>query len=87
MAVASEVVGLTLVAIASRREGLLPSIRYLPVVAAGAAAMGVAILAVPGPTLVEATVGSVAYLAVVLALPGTVREVVFDDLVPALRGR
>ena len=87
VAVASEVVGLTLVAIASRREGLLPSIRYLPVVAAGAAAMGVAILAVPGPTLVEATVGSVAYLAVVLALPGTVREVVFDDLVPALRGR
>ena len=56
-------------------------------IAAGAAAMGAAILVVPGPALVEAAVGSVAYLAVLLALPGTVREVVFNDLVPALRGR
>lgn len=87
VAVASEVLGLALVAAASRREGLLPSLRYLPVVAVAAGAMVAAILLVPGPTLVQAIGGSVTYLAVLLALPGTAREVVFNDLVPALRSR
>ena len=79
--------GLTLVALASRREGLLPSVRYLPVVAAAAAAMVATILLLPGPALVQAVTGSAAYLVVLLALPGTAREIVLGDLVPALRGR
>jgi O-antigen/teichoic acid export membrane protein len=87
VAVATEALGLILVSFAARREELLPSVRYLPVVAAAAAAMGAAILLVPGPALVEAAAGSIAYLAVLLALPGTARELVFNDLAPALRRR
>jgi O-antigen/teichoic acid export membrane protein len=87
VAVASEVLGLALVAAAARQDGLLPSLRYLPVVAAAAGAMGAAILLVPGPALVEAVVGTSAYLCVLLALPGTARELVFGELVPALRSR
>ena len=87
MAVGSEVLGLALVAIAAKRQGLLPSPRYLPVIAAAAAAMGLVVVLVPGPAIVPAVLGTLTYFAVLLTLPGTAREVFFNDLVPALRSR
>jgi O-antigen/teichoic acid export membrane protein len=87
VAVGSEVLGLALVALAARRQDLLPSPRYLPVIAAAAGAMGLAVVLVPGPAIVPAVLGTLAYFAVLLALPGTARDVFFNDLVPALRGR
>lgn len=87
VAVGSEALGLALVGIAASRQGLLPSPRYLPVIAAAAAAMSLVVVLVPGPAIVPAVLGTLAYLAVLLALPGTAREVVFNDLVPALRSR
>lgn len=83
--VVSEVIAVAVAAVAVRQEGLLPTLGYVPVIAASAGAMGLAILAVPGPSLVKAVAGSIAYFAALLALPGTAREVFFGDLVPAVR--
>jgi O-antigen/teichoic acid export membrane protein len=73
------------IALSVRREGLLPSLRYAPQVLAGAGAMAVAILVVPGPWGVAAVIAFAAYAVALLALPGTARTVVFDSLLPALR--
>jgi O-antigen/teichoic acid export membrane protein len=75
------------VALVVRRESRLPDLRYAPVVGAATAAMVAAILFLPGPVAVVGAVSSALYLAVLLLLPGTARDFVRLDLVPALRGR
>jgi O-antigen/teichoic acid export membrane protein len=70
---------------AVRRERLLPGLRYLPVVATAAAAMGLVGWFVDVPALIAGALAGAAYLAVLLALPGTARSFVFGDLLPALR--
>jgi hypothetical protein len=42
-------------------------------------------LTVPGPALVPMIASALAYAVVLLALPGTARQVVFGSLVPAAR--
>jgi O-antigen/teichoic acid export membrane protein len=71
------------IALAARRENRLPDLGYAPVVGAGAAAMTAIVLFLPGPAALVAVVAGVAYLAVLLLLPGTAREVVVADLLPA----
>lgn len=73
--------------LAVRREGLLPRMTYLPVVAAAAAAMGLVGWVVDAPALIAGLLAGAAYVGVLLALPGTARTFVFRDLLPALRRR
>lgn len=82
--VVSELFALALATVVVRRQGLLPGVRYLPVVAVAAAAMAGTIALLPGPALIAAAVGSIVYLALLLAAPGAAREIVFADLLPAL---
>ncbi len=85
ISVASEALALVPVSLAVRRLGLLPRVGYLPTVFAAAAAMALVGVAVPGGAFVAASAGFAAYMAVVLTLPGTVRDVFFGRLVPAAR--
>jgi O-antigen/teichoic acid export membrane protein len=85
IAVASEAaVGIPL-ALTARQEGLMPTLRYIPQVLVASAAMVVAILVLPGPWALVAGIAAAAYSAVLLLLPGTARQVVMGDLLPALR--
>jgi O-antigen/teichoic acid export membrane protein len=83
--VVSEAAILVPMIFAVRREGLLPRIGYLPVIAAAAAAMGLVGWFVDAPALVAGFLAGATYVAVLLALPGTARSFVFGDLLPALR--
>ena len=83
IAVASEIAVAVPIALLVRAQGMLPSLRYAVVIGAAALAMVAAIVLLPGPALLRAAVSSVIYVAVVLALPGTAREVVVGELVPA----
>lgn len=73
------------ISLAVRRSGLLPGLSYLPVIAAGAAAMLLVASTVPGPPLAAGAAAALTYAGVLLALPGTARAFVFGDLLPALR--
>lgn len=87
VAVLSEAAVLVPIALAVRREGLLPDLGYAPPVAVAGAVMVLAALLVPGPAVVAAVVASVAYAAILLLAPGTINEVA-RSLVPELgRGR
>ncbi len=87
VSVLSEAAVLVPIALAVRREGLLPDLGYAPPVAVAGAVMVLAALLVPGPAVIAATVASVAYAAILLVAPGTVNEVV-RSLVPEIgRGR
>jgi O-antigen/teichoic acid export membrane protein len=69
------------------REGRLPDLRYAWTIAVATAAMVLAVVLFPGPALLIGALASSLYLAVLLVLPGTARDVVRLELVPALRGR
>jgi O-antigen/teichoic acid export membrane protein len=87
VSVLSEAAVLVPIALAVRREGLLPDLGYGPPVAGAGAVMVLAALLVPGPAVIAAAVASAAYSAILLVAPGTVNEVA-RSLVPALgRGR
>jgi O-antigen/teichoic acid export membrane protein len=83
--VASEAFVTIPIALAARREKPLPNLGYAPVVGGAAAAMTAIVLLLPGPAAVVAAVAGVAYLALLLLLPGTAREVLVGDLLPAAR--
>jgi O-antigen/teichoic acid export membrane protein len=87
ISVVSEIVALLPVAHAVRRQGMLPTFRYLPAIAIAAGAMTAVALLLPGPALVAGAAALLAYAVVLLALPGTARSFVFEDLVPAIRRR
>jgi O-antigen/teichoic acid export membrane protein len=73
------------ICLALRGEGRLPTLRYLPTVLAATAAMTVAVVLLRDHALAGTLVGSVAYTATLLVLPGTTRDVVLRELVPATR--
>jgi O-antigen/teichoic acid export membrane protein/glycosyltransferase involved in cell wall biosynthesis len=74
-AVASEVVSITAaVIILRRRQRLVPSLRYGGAIAIAAAAMAAVALLLPVPWAIAAGAAGVVYAAVLLVLPGTVRE-------------
>jgi O-antigen/teichoic acid export membrane protein len=83
--VVSEACVLVPLALAIRRDGLLPGLRYVPAIALAAGAMLVTALLLPGPALVAGGAAAAAYVLVLLMLPGTAREFLFGDLLPALR--
>jgi O-antigen/teichoic acid export membrane protein len=85
--VASEALVMLPIAWAVRNEGRLPNLRYTAVIGLAGAAMAGTILLLPGPEVLVAVVASVVYAAVLLVLPGTTRDFVRADLIPALRGR
>jgi O-antigen/teichoic acid export membrane protein len=80
-----EVAVLGPLAVAVQRLGLLPRVGYSAFIAVAAGALVAVALVVPGPALLAATLGSFAYLGVLLLLPGTVRDVVLRNLLPAGR--
>jgi O-antigen/teichoic acid export membrane protein len=83
--IASEAcVVIALAAIAWRRLGFVPSLRYLWPVGLGTAAMIVTYLLIPLPALVAIVVASLVYGLVLAMLPGAVRDVV-DAFVPGWR--
>lgn len=71
------------IAFAARREERLPDLGYVPVIAAAGAAMTAVVVLLPGPAALGLLVSGGIYLAVLLFLPGTAREVLVDDLLPA----
>ena len=83
IAVASEVAVAVPIALIVRAQGLLPNALYVVIIAAAALAMVAVILLLPAPAAVRAAVSAAAYIVVILALPGTAREVVIGELVPA----
>jgi O-antigen/teichoic acid export membrane protein len=85
--VASEALVTIPIAIGVWREGRLPNLRYAAAVAFAGAAMAATILLLPGPVPAVALVASAVYAALLLVLPGTARDLVLGDLLPALRGR
>jgi O-antigen/teichoic acid export membrane protein len=70
---------------AVRRRGLLPDPSYVVVVAGAAVAMAVVGLTVPGPAALAMAAASAVYAFVLLSLPGTARDIVRAQLVPAIR--
>jgi O-antigen/teichoic acid export membrane protein len=64
-------------AIVWRRLAFVPSLRYLWVIGSASAAMVAFSWLLPLPALVAVGLGTVAYAGVVVALPGTARDVVF----------
>ena len=77
--VASEVASLVLLSyVARRRMGFSPSLRGLPTVALGAAAMTAVILVAPGPVVVVAIAAGLGYAAVVAFVPGRVRDIIAE---------
>lgn len=85
--VVSEVIALIPVVIAVRRERLLPGVGYLPAIGVASMVMAAVALGLPGPALVAGAAATIAYLAVLLAFPGTARSFVFGDLLSRLRTR
>lgn len=87
ISVVSEIVAVLPVLYAVRRQGMLPTFRYLPAIAIAVGAMAAVALLLPGPALVAGAAALLAYAVVLLALPGTARSFVFEDLVPAIKRR
>jgi O-antigen/teichoic acid export membrane protein len=91
IAVASEAAVAVPIALIVRAHGLLPNARYVAMIAAAALAMVAVILLLPAAAPIRAAVSTAVYVTVILALPGTARDVVIGELVPAtarvLRGR
>jgi O-antigen/teichoic acid export membrane protein len=72
-------------ALLRRRHGIFPSVRYGIVVAPAGAAMALVLALLAGPILVRAGVATAVYAALLLVLPGTVRMIATDNLLPSLR--
>jgi O-antigen/teichoic acid export membrane protein len=91
IAVASEVAIAVPIALIVRAQGLLPSANYVAIIAAAGLAMVAVILLLPASAAVRAAVSAAVYIVVILALPGTARDVVIGELMPAaarvVRGR
>ena len=87
VSVVTEAFVLVPLSLAARRRGLAPGLGYVPVVAAAAGALAVVGLFLPGPAALAIAASGAAYLAIVLSLPGTAREVAFQHLLPVLRRR
>jgi O-antigen/teichoic acid export membrane protein len=87
VSVLSEAAVLVPIALAVRREGLLPDLGYAPPVAVAGAVMVLAALLVPGAAVIAATVASVAYAAILLVAPGTVNEAARSLMPASGRGR
>jgi O-antigen/teichoic acid export membrane protein len=91
IAVASEAAVAVPIALIVRAHGLLPNARYVAIIAAAALAMVAVILLLPADAPIRAAVSTAVYVTVILALPGTARDVVIGELVPAtarvFRGR
>jgi O-antigen/teichoic acid export membrane protein len=84
--IVSELTGLgAALVLLKRRHGLLPSLRYGLAVLPAAALMAVVLLAVPGPIVLRASLAGAAYVAALLLLPGTVRRIAVDSLLPGAR--
>jgi O-antigen/teichoic acid export membrane protein len=87
VSVVTEALVLVPLSLAARRRGLAPGLGYVPVVAAAAGALAAVGLFLPGPAALAIAASGAAYLAIVLSLPGTPREVAFEHLLPVLRRR
>jgi O-antigen/teichoic acid export membrane protein len=61
-------------ALAVRRLGALPSLRYAPIVLLAVGGMAAVILLAPGPRLLVVALAGAVYLAALLLAPGTIRE-------------
>jgi O-antigen/teichoic acid export membrane protein len=72
--VVTEAAVLVPLAIVISREGLLPDLRYAPLVALAGGVLSAIVWLVPGPAAVVGLLGGVVYSAILLAAPGTVRE-------------
>lgn len=83
--VVSEACVLVPIALLVRREGLLPRLSYIPPIALAAGAMFVIALVLPGPAVVAGGTAALVYVLALLALPGTAREFLVGDFLPALR--
>jgi O-antigen/teichoic acid export membrane protein len=74
ISVVSEVCMLVPAALAVRRLGALPSLRYVPIVLLAVGGMAAVILLAPGPRLLVVALAGAVYLAALLLAPGTIRE-------------
>jgi O-antigen/teichoic acid export membrane protein len=63
-------------AVVISNEGLLPNLRYAPLVALAGGVLAAIVWLVPGPAAVVGVLGGVVYSAILVAAPGTVREAV-----------
>jgi O-antigen/teichoic acid export membrane protein len=84
--VVSEGIVVIAITLAARSVTPLPDLRYVPVVAAATAAMTAVVLLLREPALLGAAVAVAVYLTALLVLPGTARDVVVRDLLPAAAG-
>jgi O-antigen/teichoic acid export membrane protein len=75
VAVVSEAAVLVPVAVLIRRDGLLPALHYGPAIVLAGAALAAVVWLVPGPALLAGALGTAVYAAILLFVPGTVREV------------
>lgn len=75
VSVVSDALVLVPIALLIRRDGLLPGLRYVPAVAVAGAALALIFWLAPGPPLLAAFLGTVAYAAILLAAPGAVQDV------------
>jgi O-antigen/teichoic acid export membrane protein len=73
------------IAWALREEGRLPNLGYLPPILAAAAVMTAAVVVLRDHAVAGTIVGGAAYGVTLLLLPGTMRDVVLGDLLPATR--
>jgi O-antigen/teichoic acid export membrane protein len=72
------------IVLAARSVGRLPNLGYVPVVGAAGAAMTLMVLVLPGPAVLGALLAGTVYLSVLVLLPGTARDVLARDLLPAV---
>jgi O-antigen/teichoic acid export membrane protein len=83
ISVGSEAFVIVVIATVARAHGLFPSLGFAPAVGLAVAAAGGVILVLPGPAGAVAAVAAATYVAVIVAMPGTVRAFVVGELVPA----
>ncbi len=85
IAVVSEALVTIPIALAVRREGLLPGLRNLPPVAIATAGMLAVALLWRDPLLLGAAAAGTVYAALLLLVPGAARDIILKDLLPAGR--
>jgi O-antigen/teichoic acid export membrane protein len=85
ISVVSEAMIAVPIVLSVRRLELLPNLRFAPALLAALAAMVAVVVFLPGPWALTALAAGLVYSFVLLALPGTARDVLVDDLLPALR--
>jgi O-antigen/teichoic acid export membrane protein len=73
------------IAVAVHRQGRLPNLGYVPVVLVAAAAMTTVVFLFRNQAFAGIVLGGVVYAATLMLLPGTARDVVLTDLLPATR--